>query len=48
MTALAQLDDVHFELSARNDLSILLRDSDQLSHILHAPDWLAYLSCDGR
>ena len=43
MTALAQLDDVHFEMGARHDLAILLCNSDQLGHILHTSDWLADL-----
>ena len=46
MTTFAQFDYVHFELGSGDHFSVLLRDSDKLSHVLHASDRLAYLPSD--
>ena len=46
MTAFAQLYNIHFELGAGDDFSILLRHPDQLSHVLHTANRLADLPSD--
>ena len=44
MGSFAQLYNVHFEVSARDDFTVLLGNSDKLSHILHATNRLADLT----
>ena len=48
MRPLAHVYDVHVEVGLRDDFSVLLCDSQDLSHVLHAAYWLAYLTtnCD--
>ena len=44
MTAFAQLNNIHLEDSLRDYLSVLLRDANELSHVLHATNWLEDLT----
>ena len=46
MAALTQLHNVHLEDCFRYNFTVLLRNANKLSHILHTSDWLEDLSTD--
>ena len=48
MASFAQLNYVHLEVGSRSYFSVLLSDSYQLSHVLHATDRLADLPRDAN